>query len=107
MNETKDMYYRCHAFFCTNKREDGRACCQDHDAVELRAYAKQRIKELGLAGEGEVRINSAGCLDRCEDGPVIVIYPEGVWYTYRDEDDLDEIIEKHIIGGEIVEHLRI
>ena len=73
----------------------------------MRDYAKSRIKELGLAGKGRVRINQAGCLDRCEEGPVIVVYPEEVWYTYVDQEDIDEIIEKHLVNGVIVERLRI
>lgn len=101
------MYYRYHVFFCTNKRDDGSACCANHDAQSLRDYAKSRVKALGLAGAGRVRINNAGCLDRCEEGPVIVVYPEGVWYTYVDKQDIDEIIQRHLIGGEVVDRLRI
>jgi len=76
-------------------------------AAAAQQYAKQRIKALGLSGRGEVRINKAGCLDRCEEGPVLVVYPEAVWYTYIDNSDIDEIIDRHIVGGEIVERLRI
>ena len=65
------------------------------------------IKDLGLAGSGKVRINQAGCLDRCEEGPCIVIYPDAVWYTYVDRADIDEIIEEHLRHGRIVERLRI
>ena len=73
----------------------------------MRDYAKSRIKELGLAGKDCVRINQAGCLDRCEEGPVLVVYPDGVWYTYVDQEDVDEIIDKHLVNGVIVERLRI
>jgi len=73
----------------------------------MRDYAKARIKELGLAGKGRVRINQAGCLDRCEEGPVLVVYPEEIWYTYVDQEDIDEIIDKHLVNGVIVERLRI
>lgn len=100
-------YYERHVFFCTNLREDGSACCQRFDALGMRDYMKQRSKELGLAGRGGVRINTAGCLDRCEEGPVIVVYPEGVWYTYVDREDLDEIIQEHLQNGRVVERLRI
>jgi (2Fe-2S) ferredoxin len=100
-------YYRHHIFFCTNQREDGRACCQDHNARAMRDYAKQRVKELGLAGKGELRVNLAGCLDRCSEGPVAVVYPDDVWYTYVDEEDIDEIIEEHLVKGKIVERLQI
>ncbi len=100
-------YYRRHAFFCTNRREGDRVCCQDAGAAEARAYVKARVKELGLAGQGELRVNAAGCLDRCEEGPVIVVYPEGVWYSYVDKEDLDEIIEEHLVHGRVVERLKI
>jgi (2Fe-2S) ferredoxin len=73
----------------------------------MRDYAKQRSKELGIAGKGRVRINSAGCLDRCEEGPVLVVYPEAVWYSYVDQEDIDEIIEEHLLGGRVVERLLI
>ncbi len=100
-------YFSHHVFFCTNQRDDGRQCCNQCGATDARAYVKQRCKELGIAGQGKVRINNAGCLDRCESGPVIVIYPEETWYTYVDNSDLDEIIEKHLIGGQVVDRLRI
>ncbi len=100
-------YYRYHVFFCTNLRADGSECCQRFDAQALRDYAKQRSKQLGLAGEGGVRMNTAGCLDRCAEGPVMVIYPQAVWYSYIDKDDIDEIIEEHLQNGRIVERLKI
>ena len=81
--------------------------CDQCGAQKARDYVKQRCKELGLSGEGKVRINNAGCLDRCEQGPVVVIYPEETWYTYVDNDDLDEIIEKHLQQGQIVNRLKI
>ncbi len=100
-------YYRYHVFFCTNQRDDGSDCCQRFGAAALRDYAKRHSKELGLAGEGGVRINTAGCLDRCAEGPVIVVYPEAVWYTYLDESDIDEILSEHLQHGRIVERLLI
>lgn len=102
-------FYDRHVFFCCNQRDAGadRPCCAGFDAIDARAYAKQKLKALGLTGEGKVRINQAGCLDRCEEGPVLVIYPEGVWYTYVDTEDVDEIIERHVIGGEVVQRLTI
>jgi (2Fe-2S) ferredoxin len=101
-------YYRRHVFFCTNLRAGGqRTCCAQAGASGLRDWAKARVKALGLSGAGGVRINSAGCMDRCEVGPTVVIYPEGVWYSYANEDDLEEIIQSHLIEGQIVDRLRI
>ena len=62
---------------------------------------------MGLAGQGKVRVNTSGCLDRCEQGPALVVYPEGVWYTYIDEVDIDEIIDSHLVNGREVERLII
>ena len=73
----------------------------------MRDYAKQRVKQLGLDGAGKVRVNQAGCLDRCEEGPCAVVYPEAVWYTYVDRADIDEIVKEHLQHGRIVERLRI
>ena len=100
-------YYQQHVFFCCNQRDNGTPCCQDHGASDLRDYAKKKVKELGLAGEGKVRINQAGCLDRCPDGPVMVVYPEEVWYTFVDKSDIDEIISEHLQNGRPVDRLRI
>ncbi len=100
-------YYRYHLFFCVNQRTDGRACCADKDSARLRDYCKQQVKTRGLAGPGKVRVNQSGCMDRCELGPVLAVYPEGVWYSYLDESDIDEIIEQHLIGGKPVARLRL
>ncbi|PUA18369.1 ferredoxin [Glaciimonas sp. PCH181] len=91
-----------------NERPPGdRVSCAHSGAQAAQEHAKRRIKGLGLAGDGKVRINKAGCLERCEEGPTLVIYPEGVWYTYVDTEDIDEIIDVHIVGGKIVERLKI
>ena len=100
-------YYQRHVFFCCNQRDEGRVCCADKGAAQMRDYAKSRVKELGMAGPGKARINQAGCLDRCDEGPCIVVYPDAVWYTYVDRADIDEIIEQHLRHGRIVERLRI
>jgi len=100
-------YYQQHVFFCINQRAAGEVCCNQHDAEGVRGYAKKRVKELGLNGQGKVRVNTAGCLDRCEEGPVLVVYPEGVWYRYVDQSDVEEIITEHLQNGRIVERLRI
>ncbi len=99
-------YYRYQLFFCTHQR-DGAACCADLGAQALRDYCKERVKALGLSGAGAVRINSAGCLGRCGEGPVMVVYPEGTWYTYGDRHDVDDIIESHLQKGNPVERLKI
>ena len=66
---------------------------------------KARVKKLGLNGEGKVRINRSGCLDRCAQGPLMVIYPQAIWYTFVDNDDIDEIIESHLVNGQVVARL--
>ena len=100
-------YFQHHVFFCINERDDGRACCADRNAQALQEYAKKRLKTLNMNGAGKIRINKAGCLDRCEEGPVLVVYPEGIWYTYIDEEDIDEIVDSHLIAGKPVERLKI
>lgn len=106
-SQSAQPHFSHHVFFCCNQRKNGSACCEDHGASELRAYAKDRVKQLGLSGEGKTRINQAGCLDRCELGPVLVVYPEGIWYTYVDRSDIDEIIGQHLQQGRVVERLRV
>lgn len=98
------LYYEFHVFCCQNRREPGhaRGCCAEKGSEVLREYMKARCKALGIK---KTRINTSGCLDRCELGPVMVVYPEGVWYHYQSQDDIDEIIQKHIVNGEIVERL--
>ncbi len=98
-------YYRRHLFFCTNQSEEGKACCNQHGARRLHRYAKDRVKEMGLHQPGDFRINKSGCLGRCDQGPVIVIYPDNVWYTYVDQEDIDEIIDRHLLNGEVVDRL--
>ena len=98
-------YFKHHVFFCCNQRADGEPCCNDLGATEAHAYAKERIAALQLGGPGKVRINKAGCMDRCAGGPIMAVYPEGVWYTYIDNDDIDEIIESHLKNGQVVERL--
>ena len=100
-------HFQYHVFFCTNQREAGEMCCNNHAAQTMRDYCKARVKEKGDAIPGKVRVNSAGCLDRCDKGPVIVVYPEAVWYTYVDQEDIDEIVDSHLVNGQVVERLRI
>ncbi len=100
-------HYTHHVFFCMNKRAPGEACCADFDVEKMQKHAKARCKSLNLNGEGKVRINKAGCLDRCDQGPVCVVYPEAVWYSYVDTADIDEIVDSHLANGQVVERLRI
>ncbi|MFT7721471.1 MAG: (2Fe-2S) ferredoxin domain-containing protein [Roseateles sp.] len=97
-------YYQRHLFVCLNQRQ-GEASCADHDAQGAFEHCKARVKQLGLAGKGGVRVNKAGCLDRCAGGPVAVVYPEAVWYSWVDHGDLDEIVERHLRDGQVVERL--
>lgn len=100
-------YYRHHIFFCLNQRENGDACCAQQGAQAAFEHCKQQVKAQGLAGPGGVRVNKAGCLDRCAGAPVAVVYPEGTWYTFVDQTDIDEIISSHLQGGQPVERLRL
>jgi (2Fe-2S) ferredoxin len=102
-------HYQRHIFFCTNDRgaESDRPSCNRCGSAGYRDYVKQRIKQMDLAGPGKIRVNSAACLDRCEEGPVCVVYPEAIWYTYVDETDLDEIIDAHLVNGTPVKRLQI
>lgn len=105
-SDAQKPYFERHIFCCGNERPAGhpRGCCKERGGVELRNYMKARVSELKVEG---VRVNMAGCLDRCELGAVMVIYPEGVWYTYATRDDIDEIVQTHLVDGEIVERLRL
>ncbi len=99
-------FYTRHVFCCINVRSQGhpKGCCAAKGSEKFRRYLKARTKQLGVKG---VRINASGCLDRCELGPTMVIYPEAVWYTYGSTEDLDEILETHIVGGGRVERLML
>lgn len=101
-------YYEHHLFFCNNQRPPGgRTCCNDKGAMQARDHAKARVAKLRLNAPGKVRVNQAGCMERCEEGPCLAVYPQGVWYSYRDLADIDEIIDRHLLKGEIVERLRL
>lgn len=101
------MHFKKHLFFCINQKDNGKTCCQDHHANIFRDYAHDKLKAMGLIGEGLYRVNKSGCLGRCELGPILVVYPDGVWYTYESTSDIDEIIELHLIGGQIVNRLLV
>lgn len=109
--------YRRHIFVCENTRDSGERCCGAclGEAGAAAAVGGGRavkflrgvLKAQGQHGRGRARVNRAGCFDRCEEGPVLVIYPDAVWYRYTSESDLTEIAESHIINGAPVERLRI
>lgn len=109
MNATADPtpppYFQRHIFFCLNERKAGENCCASHDAQKAFDRCKAQVKAAGLNGPGQVRVNKAGCLDRCAGGPVAVVYPEAVWYTYVDENDIDEIVQSHLKNGRVVTRL--
>ena len=102
-----DSHYQRHIFFCLNQRESGEACCADQGAKAGFDHCKTKVKAAGLAGKGQVRVNKAGCLDRCAGAPVAVVYPDGVWDTFVDNSDIDEIVETHLKKGQVVERLRL
>lgn len=103
----KMAYYKYHVFFCLNRRADGAVCCAAHGAEDAFNHMKSRIKKLHLSGKGKVRVNRAGCLDRCNEGPILVVYPQEVWYSYVDNEDIDEIIDSHLLQGKVVERLLV
>ncbi len=97
--------YERHIFICINERpaDNPKGCCLLKGSAEIRERFKMRLKELGL--NKRVRANTAGCLDACATGPTVVIYPEAVWYQGVSAADVEEIIQKHVVGGEVVERL--
>lgn len=106
MTQDPALFYKTHVFCCTNLREgeNARISCAKQGSEELRSYMKKRAKELGIK---DTRINTAGCLNRCELGPTLVIYPEGVWYSCKNKEDIEEVIQRHLIKGERVERLML
>lgn len=98
-------YYQRHIFFCLNQRPNGEASCAQSSAQAGFDHCKAQVKALGLAGPGQVRVNKAGCLDRCAGGPVAVVYPDAVWYSFVDNSDIDEIVQSHLRDGQVIERL--
>ena len=103
--DSENSYYERHIFFCLNERKVGEESCANHRAQDGFDRCKSQVKAAGLTGPGKVRVNKAGCLDRCAGGPVAVVYPEAVWYTYVDQHDIDEIVDSHLKNGQVVERL--
>ena len=100
-------FFERHVFCCTNQRPEGhvKGCCANKQSVKLRAYMKKKTKEQ--VPYKKIRINTSGCLDHCEYGPTLVVYPDNVWYSYQSEEDIDLIIQEHLINDSIVEKLLI
>ena len=96
-----------HVFICTNHRDGGAESCANYGALDIVQHCKQRIRDAGAEAKSRIRINQAGCLGRCEEGPAMVIYPESTWYTYVDRSDADEVIDSHLFASEVVERLKI
>jgi len=96
-----------HIFVCENKRPEGhpKGCCADKNSIEVRALFKKRLKELGLSHL--VRANASGCLDACEYGVTVLVYPEQTWYGNVKLEDVEEILQQHIINDKPVERLKI
>lgn len=98
-------YYRRHVFVCENRRDNKACCAEKPAAAQALHFLREILKAHDLHGSGRMRINRAGCFNRCESGPVLVVYPEAVWYRYDNETDLREIAEKHLLNGEPVARL--
>ena len=98
------MYYQKHVVFCVNQRQN-KQCCNNAGADDYCQYFKKRLKALGIKGQGLNHVSSSSCLGRCSEGPVVVVYPDAVWYTYQNQNDLEQIIQDHIINDTIVKRL--
>ena len=100
-------YYQHHLFFCCNQRQNTKMCCHQFNAKAMYRYAKDKCRILGLLGKGKIAISQSRCLGRCELGPVVVVYPEGIWYQYIDQEDIDDIINSHLIDNKPVKRLSL
>lgn len=105
--EVNVAFYHHHVFFCTNEKLPGKKCCHQGNPLHWREYCKKKLRKLSKHGKGAIRINVSGCLGRCQEGPLLVIYPEGIWYRYRTQSDIDRIIEEHLLKGNPVDDLRL
>jgi (2Fe-2S) ferredoxin len=99
------MKYEKHVFICANQKEAPKKCCGEAQGLALVDAFKQSLKEKGLLPR--MRAQKTGCLDVCAFGPALVVYPEGTFYGNVQLEDVEEIVERHLIGGEPVERLRL
>jgi len=99
--------YKRHVFVCLNERDVShpKGCCKHRGSTAIFAFLKSRVSDLGL--KDTVRISQAGCMEHCQYGPTVVVYPEAVWYRIQSLEQAKEIMDKHILGGQVVEHLRM
>lgn len=100
-------FYKRHIFFCNNIRKDDKPCCSKFNAKEFYRYTKDKCRELKIMGENQIGVSESRCLGRCGVGAKIVIYPDNIWYQYNNTHDIDEIIAKHLIKGQVVKRLQI
>ena len=103
----ENSFYNKHVFVCENKKDDGSQHCGNFNPRVTRDYVKATLKEVGKHGKGEIRVSGAACLGRCEEGPVMVVYPEAVWYCYVDQEDVEEIIDEHLLNNRPVTRLML
>lgn len=105
LEKKEHLHYKYHIFCCTNRKNSPKSdCCASKGSEDLAKYMKDKIKSLGIEG---VRVNKAGCLGRCKLGKVMVIYPEGLWYHYDTQEDINRIIEAHFFNKNIVKDLAL
>ena len=100
------MFYKQHIFCCTNERKAGHknGCCSSKGSLKITNYVKARVKELGIK---DIRVNKSGCLNRCDLGPVVVMYPEGNWYKIETKEDVDRFLQEKILNSSEIEELRV
>lgn len=100
----RKLLYDPHIFFCLeeDKAQPDQTCCAEKGAMDLFGHMRAFAKQNGVTG---IRVNRASCLERCELGPIMVVYPEGIWYAVRTKEDVEEIVKSHIIEGRPVDRL--
>ncbi len=102
-------YFQRHVFICTNARQDAckKSCNDNGEGSAAAKFLKNEIAKRALNGKGRIRVSQSGCLGRCNDGPALVIYPEGHWYTYHNEQDLLAILEEDLVNQRCADHLKL